>query len=107
MLCEYQITTPIIEYFMAYLDECFLEDLTNCYNIRSVIRTGQSIIASKEEMMTFIGCSALLSCSGYPRIKTVWGRSSWILNIVDNISRDRFLKTRNNLKDLNDNDGWG
>ncbi|XP_035225276.1 uncharacterized protein LOC118197834 [Stegodyphus dumicola] len=84
---------------------CFeYQNLANFSNIRSVTRTGKSINASKEEMMTFIGCSLLLSCCGYPRIKMIWERSTRFSIIADNISRDRFFQIRNNLKVLNDND---
>lgn len=82
----------------------FFNDLATFTNIRSVFRTGKNIIASKEEMMTFIGCSSLLSCYGYPRIRMVWERSTRVPIIADNITRDRYFQIRNNLKILNDAD---
>ncbi|GBL80673.1 hypothetical protein AVEN_225327-1 [Araneus ventricosus] len=101
---NYSSSKPI-EYFLEYLDDDFFREMANCTNIRSVIQTGKSANVSPEEIKIFIGCSLLLSCYGYPRLKMVWERFTRIPVIADNIARDRFFfQIRSNLKVINDND---
>ncbi|GBN92838.1 hypothetical protein AVEN_167886-1 [Araneus ventricosus] len=100
---NYSSSKPI-EYFLEYLDDDFFREMANCTNIRSVIQTGKSANVSPEEIQIFLGCSLLLPCYGYPRLKMVWERFTRIPVIADNIARDRFFQIRSNLKVINDND---
>lgn len=82
---HYDCSKPI-ECFMEYLDDDFFREMSHFINIRLELQAGKSANVSHEEIQTFIGCSILLSCYGYLRIKILWDRFTWIPIIADNIA---------------------
>ncbi|CAK1588731.1 unnamed protein product [Parnassius mnemosyne] len=91
-----------IEYFLRYIPEVMFEIISNYSNQTYLLKKGQNLNTTKEEIKLFFGISIAMSYLGLPRIRMYWANRTRVAMIADRMTRDRYFKIRTNLKLVND-----
>ncbi|CAG4951870.1 unnamed protein product [Parnassius apollo] len=91
-----------IEYFLRYIPEVMFEIISNYSNQTYLLKKGQNLNTTKEEIKLFFGISIAMSYLGLPRIRMYWANRTRVAMIADHMTRDRYFKIRTNLKLVND-----
>lgn len=91
-----------LQYFHRYINPSLFEVMSDCTNISSVIRSGNSLNTTPTELKTFIGCSMAMSILGLPRFRMFWAAETRVNLIAQNFTRNRYFKLRANIKVVQD-----
>ncbi|CAG4962526.1 unnamed protein product [Parnassius apollo] len=84
-----KVQSPV-EYFGAYYDEDFFENMALCTNLYYMRHTGKVLNTNKQEIKRLYGIHLLMGIHSYPRYAIYWRRNISINIITSAMTRDRF-----------------
>ncbi|KAK9736383.1 Transposase IS4 [Popillia japonica] len=85
-------------YVDMYFSDTDLQNMADCTNLRILQDTEKAMNLTVTEIKQFIGISILMLCLRYPNVRMYWAKTTKVNAIASVMSRDKFFKTRNNLK---------
>lgn len=92
------------KYFKNYLPDSIYNTIASMTNVKAIILKGVPLKLTETDIKTFIGSNIMMSCYGYPRLKSFWATKTRVSCIADNISRNKFFTIRSCLKIVSDAD---
>lgn len=93
---SHEVKTPL-QYFEAYFNENFFDNLIRCTNLYHLRKTGSILNTNNQEMRKLFGIFLLMGCIPYPRIHMYWRAGMRLEIIANKMPRDRFFQLRNNM----------